>query len=103
MISTIKTLANVVLFGGATVWAGTNSLFNVEGGHRAVVFNRLLGIKDEVRWLAGLLADCLHPPHRSLAPHVSSSYVADLAPANDRSGLAAAGVRGGHALDGAVV
>ncbi|GIL79323.1 hypothetical protein Vretifemale_8709 [Volvox reticuliferus] len=47
-LSTARTLANVLLFGGATVWAGTNSLFNVEGGHRAVVFNRLMGIKDTV-------------------------------------------------------
>lgn len=25
-----------------------NSLFNVEGGHRAIVFNRLMGIKEEI-------------------------------------------------------
>ena len=26
-----------------------NSLFNVEGGHRAIVFNRVFGVKDKVR------------------------------------------------------
>lgn len=48
MLGTARTLTNVVLLGGATIWAGTNSLFNVEGGHRAIVFNRLVGIKDTV-------------------------------------------------------
>ncbi|PNW86476.1 hypothetical protein CHLRE_02g088000v5 [Chlamydomonas reinhardtii] len=43
-----RSIANVVLFGGATLWAGANSLFNVEGGHRAIVFNRVVGIKDTV-------------------------------------------------------
>ncbi len=46
-----RSIANVVLFGGATLWAGANSLFNVEGGHRAIVFNRVVGIKDTVRIL----------------------------------------------------
>lgn len=48
-LNTARTLANVVIFGGATIWAGANSLFNVEGGHRAIVFNRLMGIKETVR------------------------------------------------------
>jgi len=30
------------------VWGASNSLFTVEGGHRAVVFNRLTGIKETV-------------------------------------------------------
>lgn len=47
-VNTIRSIGGVLLAGGATVWAATNSLFNVEGGHRAIVFNRLLGIKDEV-------------------------------------------------------
>lgn len=42
-------LARVLLLGGAAVWGASNSLFNVEGGHRAIVFNRLSGIKDTVR------------------------------------------------------
>jgi hypothetical protein len=42
-------LVRLVLFGGASIYGLTNSLFNVEGGHRAIVFNRLVGIKDRVR------------------------------------------------------
>jgi len=37
------------VLGGAAVWGLSNSLFNVEGGHRAIVFNRLMGIKEQVR------------------------------------------------------
>jgi prohibitin 2 len=40
--------ARVLAAGGLLAWAAANSLFNVEGGHRAIVFNRLVGIKDEV-------------------------------------------------------
>ncbi|XP_039137803.1 prohibitin-1, mitochondrial-like [Dioscorea cayenensis subsp. rotundata] len=32
----------------AAIYAAQNSLYNVEGGHRAIVFNRIQGIKDEV-------------------------------------------------------
>ena len=42
-------IAKVLLAGGAAAYAFNNALFNVEGGHRAVVFNRLVGIKDTVR------------------------------------------------------
>lgn len=45
-------LIRVVLFGGAAVYGLSNSIFNVEGGHRAVVFNRVLGLKETVRSLA---------------------------------------------------
>lgn len=41
-------LLGVLAVGGAGVYALSNSLFNVEGGHRAIVFNRLVGIKDKV-------------------------------------------------------
>eukprot|EP00271_Cylindrocystis_brebissonii_P009352 TRINITY_DN24141_c0_g1_i1.p1 TRINITY_DN24141_c0_g1~~TRINITY_DN24141_c0_g1_i1.p1 ORF type:complete len:303 (+),score=62.65 TRINITY_DN24141_c0_g1_i1:208-1116(+) len=37
-----------VLIGGALVYGAANSLYNVEGGHRAIVFNRIVGIKDKV-------------------------------------------------------
>lgn len=47
-LGNVKTLANVVVLGGLTIYGATHSLFNVEGGHRAVVFNRLTGIKDTV-------------------------------------------------------
>ena len=43
-------LAQVLVGGGLAVYGLANSLFNVEGGHRAIVFNRLVGIKEEVRW-----------------------------------------------------
>lgn len=33
---------------GLGVYGAANSLYNVEGGHRAVVFNRLVGVKEEV-------------------------------------------------------
>ncbi|KAM7498059.1 hypothetical protein LguiA_022473 [Lonicera macranthoides] len=33
---------------GLGIYGAANSLYNVEGGHRAVVFNRLVGIKEEV-------------------------------------------------------
>jgi hypothetical protein len=34
---------------GGTLWFGASkTLYNVEGGHRAIVFNRFEGIKDKV-------------------------------------------------------
>ena len=42
-------LLQVLAVGGAGVYGLANSLFNVEGGHRAIVFNRIIGIKDQVR------------------------------------------------------
>ena len=41
-------LVRTVLIGGAAVYGITHSLFNVEGGHRAIVFNRFGGLKDTV-------------------------------------------------------
>lgn len=46
--SSIGTLAKVAVLGGLGVYGAANSIFNVEGGHRAIVFNRLGGIKDKV-------------------------------------------------------
>lgn len=42
------TLVKVVVIGTTVVYAALNSLYNVEGGHRAIVFNRIQGIKDKV-------------------------------------------------------
>ena len=42
-------LVKVALVGGAGLYAVLNSFYNVEGGHRAIVFNRIQGIKDNVR------------------------------------------------------
>lgn len=47
-LNSLGTLAKVLVFGGATVYGVSNSLFNVEGGHRAIVFNRLMGVKENV-------------------------------------------------------
>lgn len=44
----VSGLARAVILGGATIYGAANSLFNVEGGHRAIVFNRLSGIKETV-------------------------------------------------------
>uniref|UniRef100_A0A061RZ08 Prohibitin n=1 Tax=Tetraselmis sp. GSL018 TaxID=582737 RepID=A0A061RZ08_9CHLO len=41
-------LAQIAIAGGVAVYGAANSLFNVEGGHRAIVFNRLVGIKEKV-------------------------------------------------------
>ena len=43
------TLVKVALIGGTVVYAALNSIYNVDGGHRAIVFNRIEGIKDKVR------------------------------------------------------
>lgn len=42
------TMAKVAAVGAAGLYAAANSLYNVEGGHRAIVFNRLVGIKEKV-------------------------------------------------------
>ncbi|XXG64169.1 hypothetical protein AAC387_Pa05g2195 [Persea americana] len=41
-------LVKVAIIGGLGLYAAVNSLYNVEGGHRAIVFNRLVGVKNEV-------------------------------------------------------
>lgn len=42
-------LLKIGIIGGLGLYAASNSLYNVEGGHRAIVFNRLVGIKDKVK------------------------------------------------------
>jgi hypothetical protein len=42
-------LGGLIFGGGALLYGVSNSLFNVEGGHRAIVFNRITGIKEDVR------------------------------------------------------
>lgn len=41
-------LIKVGVLGVAGLYAAANAFYNVEGGHRAIVFNRLHGIKDKV-------------------------------------------------------
>lgn len=36
---------------GIGLYAAGNSLYNVEGGHRAIVFNRIVGVKDKVYFI----------------------------------------------------
>lgn len=36
------------VIGGLGLYGATNSLYNVEGGHRAIMFNRLSGVKEKV-------------------------------------------------------
>ncbi len=57
-------LAKVVIFGGAAVYGLTNSLFNVEGGHRAILFNRIGGLSEKVRRLGD---DAWHPAWQAAA------------------------------------
>jgi prohibitin 2 len=47
IINATKAL-QVLAIGGITIYGVSHSLFNVEGGHRAVVFNRLMGLKETV-------------------------------------------------------
>lgn len=54
-------LVGLIIGGGAVLYGVSNSLFNVEGGHRAIVFNRVGGIKERVRF------DTLRPAYRSAA------------------------------------
>ncbi|CAH8336871.1 unnamed protein product [Eruca vesicaria subsp. sativa] len=44
----LSALLKVGVIGGLGVYAISNSLYNVEGGHRAVMFNRLTGVKEKV-------------------------------------------------------
>ncbi|KAH7442989.1 hypothetical protein KP509_02G011500 [Ceratopteris richardii] len=41
-------IVKVAVLGGLGLYAAANSLYNVEGGHRAIVFNRIEGIREKV-------------------------------------------------------
>lgn len=41
-------LLKVGIIGGLGLYGVANSIYNVEGGHRAIVFNRIIGVKDKV-------------------------------------------------------
>ena len=49
-------LIKLGVIGGLGLYGAMNSLYNVEGGHRAIVFNRLGGIKDKVAIFSRFLA-----------------------------------------------
>ncbi len=43
----MASMANAMIAVGALGYVGYNSVFTVEGGHRAIVFNRFMGIKEQ--------------------------------------------------------
>ncbi|KAK9942326.1 hypothetical protein M0R45_007997 [Rubus argutus] len=43
-----SSLIKAGIIAGLGLYGVANSLYNVEGGHRAIVFNRIIGIKDKV-------------------------------------------------------
>lgn len=45
--NTAGRLAKAVVLAGASLYGAFNCLFTVEGGHRGIVFNRLMGVRDE--------------------------------------------------------
>ena len=47
--SVISGVVQTVLYGSVGVYGLYNGLFNVEGGHRAIVYNRVSGVKQKVR------------------------------------------------------
>ncbi|KAI3988080.1 hypothetical protein MKX01_011869 [Papaver californicum] len=47
-VNAASALIKVGIVGGLGLYAAFNSLYNVEGGHRAIVFNRITGVKDKV-------------------------------------------------------
>ena len=42
-------VVQAVVYGGGAAYGLYHSLFNVEGGHRAIVYNRITGVKEKVR------------------------------------------------------
>ena len=70
-----ETLGRVAVAGGALVAAAYYSLFNVEGGKRAIVFNRVVGVKNEVRAAPSAPSVDPSPSHRQrrTRPQVAGS------------------------------
>ncbi|KAL1203189.1 Prohibitin-1 [Cardamine amara subsp. amara] len=44
----VSALLKVGIVGALGLYGATHSFYNVDGGHRAIMFNRLVGIKDKV-------------------------------------------------------
>lgn len=57
--------AGLLLLLGAGAFGIRECTFNVEGGHRAIVFNRFYGIKELVRW-AGEVSGAAKESYRIL-------------------------------------
>ncbi|KAF9605318.1 hypothetical protein IFM89_015973 [Coptis chinensis] len=45
-VGAMSALVKVGIIGGIGLYATSNSLYNVQGGCRAIVFNRLVGVKE---------------------------------------------------------
>ena len=69
-----ETLGRVAVAGGALVAAAYYSLFNVEGGKRAIVFNRVVGVKNEVRAAPSVSSVDPSPSHRRTRPQVAGRW-----------------------------
>ncbi|KAF9606397.1 hypothetical protein IFM89_025086, partial [Coptis chinensis] len=53
-VGAMSALVKVRIIGGIGLYATSNSLYNVEGGCRAIVFNRLVGVKESTSGSRGL-------------------------------------------------
>lgn len=62
-------LIKLGIIGGLGLYGAMNSLYNVEGGHRAIVFNRIVGIKDKV-----LSYGFLHMRHKNPLNNLFAAY-----------------------------
>ena len=52
-------LLKVGIIGAIGLYGAANSLYNVEGGHRAIMFNRIVGVKEQVTVLSQILVNFL--------------------------------------------
>jgi len=52
-------LLKVGIIGAIGLYGASNSLYNVEGGHRAIMFNRIVGVKEQVTVLSQILVNFL--------------------------------------------
>lgn len=63
----ISGIVQTAVFGGAGAYGLYHSFFNVEGGHRAIVYNRFVGIREKVRHgCDGHVTGMFSPPRSSL-------------------------------------
>lgn len=63
----ISGIVQTAVFGGAGAYGLYHSFFNVEGGHRAIVYNRFVGIREKVRHgCGGHVTGMFSPPRSSL-------------------------------------
>ncbi|KAH0941181.1 hypothetical protein HID58_000818, partial [Brassica napus] len=56
----VSALLKIGIIGGLGLYGATQSLYNVDGGHRAIMFNRLVGVKDKVDLLSLVYPEGTH-------------------------------------------